>query len=178
MTLRDFYVAVGHAVTSWQDVELWLEQVFRVVVAGAHDSRAAGAAFYAVVNFRTKLEMTSAAIEFGLDDDWQEKWGTLERSLKGASEQRNWIVHYRLFQEMDDEAIEAAIASGRPLPGEWYVMRSHIFRRMRDRRRGREPNQVTLKDLEDAARTFRETSEALRTFYEELRASGAADPPT
>src|SRR5271156_486350 len=59
-----FYAALGRALAQWQRVEENLAVTFSTVAGGSGlPDLAANAAFYAVLNFNTKLTMTTAAIE-------------------------------------------------------------------------------------------------------------------
>jgi hypothetical protein len=53
---REFFESYGRAMLSWQSVELELFFVFHSIIR-AHDHRIASAAYHAVTNLNTRLQM-------------------------------------------------------------------------------------------------------------------------
>jgi hypothetical protein len=113
-----FYASIGRAITEWASVEQSLYRIFLSALDGA-DEHAASAAFYAVLGFGTKLDMTSAALQVRLGrspvtagyshflqphpilDRWlgvKGQWDRNEKSLYGQisslSKERNKLAHY------------------------------------------------------------------------------------
>ncbi len=55
---EEFYTEIGRALSSWARIENRLLDIFHAALVGAHRGPTS-AAYYAVINFRTKLEMTT-----------------------------------------------------------------------------------------------------------------------
>ena len=61
----DFYSAIGRAIAEWASIEQSLFRIFLSALDGA-DPNSASAAFYSVLAFSAKLDMTSAALQVRL----------------------------------------------------------------------------------------------------------------
>src|ERR1700689_440214 len=85
--VKTFYAAVGRAIASWQLVESTLYDVYRVSTR-AQRPGAEAAAFYSVPAFRTKLNLTSAAVKFSLfgNDALLSEWKALANQAHKKSE--------------------------------------------------------------------------------------------
>jgi hypothetical protein len=101
--VKTFYAAMGEAIAAWQLVESALYEVYRQSTI-ANRPGAEACAFYAVPSFRTKLNMTSAAVQFALMANAAlfAEWSTLVNQAGKRSDRRNEIAHgavWTMFQE-------------------------------------------------------------------------------
>jgi hypothetical protein len=96
-----FFFAVGFAITRWQNVEMAMTQLFKLLL-DAKDG-AASAAFAAVLDFRTKVSMVDAAAYVVLKDEpLFEEWRSIRNKLikkKGLADKRNQIAHFMVYQK-------------------------------------------------------------------------------
>jgi hypothetical protein len=111
--ISKFYIAVGLAITRWQQVEMALTQLF-LILLNAKTGAAASAAFAAVHSFQTKLSMVDAAAYVVLrDTPLFEEWRSIRGKLNkedGLADKRNEIAHFMPYQK------GLSRTSGEPLP--------------------------------------------------------------
>lgn len=104
-----FFAAIGEAVSEWTNVERQLLEVFLIVLDSNHP-RAAAAAYYANINFRTKLDFVDRAVVARLSQPdipdkpnaWYLKfdhpllpaWSALERRLRKKASKRGNVAHF------------------------------------------------------------------------------------
>lgn len=104
-----FYAALGHALTQWAHVEYYLANVYAAVLD--RDYKIAGAAFYAVENFRSKLQMVDSVVRSAVANpdllaDWTGSQTTLglQDRIKTASRVRNNLAHFTVLAEPHKKA--------------------------------------------------------------------------
>jgi hypothetical protein len=96
---RDFYVAIGRAITAFANIERVLAQTFSA--ATGDTKKAATDALFVVPTFDAKLAATNAALKAALvnDQDRLGRWKPLANRAKAASEIRNIIAHNTIWIE-------------------------------------------------------------------------------
>lgn len=90
-----FYFSIGFAISQWAHVEAALARAFgQLVLAG--DRFAANAAFFAAINFSTKLEMIDAAAKahFLTRPELFAEWSALSNKTLLKSKIRNALAHF------------------------------------------------------------------------------------
>jgi len=103
---RDFYAALGYSIATWSNVEGALAYVFReAIYPGTHEARPISA-FFAVENFRSKLQMTDTTIALGsYPKDVMQQWDATDPDWRGLHERllsanhiRNKLAHYAVMR--------------------------------------------------------------------------------
>ena len=99
-TDKEFLAALGSVLHEWQLVECELCRLFSTVMR-APDHRLTEEVFYSVQNFRDKLNMVDAALQFAL---WrrqalQDTWVKLNKAIGKRSSRRNKIVHGQTWSD-------------------------------------------------------------------------------
>lgn len=113
--------AIGHALAQWAGIEYRLCLIFCRALA-SHSLTCSSAAFYSVVNFRTKLEMTSAAVHARHEAKHiLPDWKSLFSKLSTANQQRVPLAHPTIMQYPqarpgDRCFVESAIMDSRTWP--------------------------------------------------------------
>jgi hypothetical protein len=91
-----FYRAIGHAITTWQSVEVELCSVF-CNVSTARDPKVGAAIFFSAHDFSDKLNMTRLAARITLmDTPLLKEFLTLRKGMINASELRNALAHFQM----------------------------------------------------------------------------------
>lgn len=106
---QKFHAAIGEAISYWTQIERALLDVFITALEPKHP-RAAAAAYYANINFRTKLDFVDRAVTARLsqpdlpdkpkahalkfDDPLLQPWSALERRLRKKAAKRGNIAHF------------------------------------------------------------------------------------
>jgi hypothetical protein len=91
-----FYRAIGHAITTWQSVEVELCSVF-CNVSTARDPNVGAAIFFSAQDFSDKLNMTRSAARITLrETPLLEEFLTLRKRMINASELRNALAHFQM----------------------------------------------------------------------------------
>jgi hypothetical protein len=107
---KEFYMAIGKAITQWQEVEGKLAMIFSASMSGNQRTEKmhnayANAAFHTVLNFETKLGMTNSAIEmahFSLgytDLKMLEAWHPLFNRASRRAKRRNELAHFQMHYD-------------------------------------------------------------------------------
>lgn len=104
------YQELGHTITEWQSVEAALCNVFEKV-SGCPNEKVAQAIFYAVVDFRDKLQMTHCAARQALNNEEMSKWIELRKYVVDESEVRNALAHFGVVFMMKPNDEGNAVAS-------------------------------------------------------------------
>jgi hypothetical protein len=94
-----FYASIGFGVTQWAHLENSLCALFRACLGG--ERKWATATFYAVENFRAKMQMTDTLIRLRVPKgdllaEWSDKGGFFQR-LTAQSKIRNKLAHYTVL---------------------------------------------------------------------------------
>ncbi len=90
---KEFFAALGEAISSWYWVELRLFYMISRLL-GFKDIKAAGAAFSAVINFNARLSMVDAAFQTKTQDEGlHADWNRLQKRLKKHARKRNNVAH-------------------------------------------------------------------------------------
>jgi hypothetical protein len=153
---REFFESYGRAMLSWQSVELELFFVFHSIIR-ARDARyrIVSAAYHAVINFNTRLEMITKSLKVALPDaSLQEEWTKLRKKIGKRSAKRNLLAHYTLGGHVTEDSITATLA----------LERSQYDARSKDRQ------QIDLKQLAECERSFRDLTGLIRTFSSKVSA--------
>lgn len=154
--VKTFHAAVGRAIAAWQIVEGSLYEVYRAST-GAQRPGAEAAAFFAVPSFRTKLNLTSAAVEFTLYDQTArlEQWNTLRNRAGKKSDRRNQIAHGAVWIPFQEPRTERKIYIGPNLNDPREAMK---------RKPGQDMEPLTLKRLRGYEKDFRQLAKELYQF--------------
>jgi hypothetical protein len=107
---QKFYAAVGEVICFWTQVERALMDIFISALDPSHP-RAAAAAYYANINFRTKLGFVDKAVVARLSQpdvpdqpgtwhmDFKDPllltWAALEKRLQKKAKKRNDVAHFQ-----------------------------------------------------------------------------------
>jgi hypothetical protein len=101
-TVRDFYCALGQAISTWQSVESALLEVLRA----ATDPQVPGAlnAAFHSLQFNGQLIATDAAVQFALRCNvytlaLTNRWDALRTKLDNKQKRRNALVHFAAYNE-------------------------------------------------------------------------------
>lgn len=104
---RQFYHALGLAISRWQQVEVSLGQIFCCLLIGparsgdATKPKAANAAYYAALNFNVKLAMTHFAFQMHsgrMPKALRDEWKSLHNRIGKRAKERNELVHFIVGQ--------------------------------------------------------------------------------
>jgi hypothetical protein len=106
-----FYGAIGHAITTWQQVESALCSVF-IKVSTCRDEQVASAIFYAFQDFLEKLKLVhwAARLTLSVTTEFNE-WDKLRKRLITSMELRNALAHFHVASQ-----IPGAPQNGTPGP--------------------------------------------------------------
>jgi hypothetical protein len=112
------YAAIGYALTKWAELELWLCQVFceavdptpRSPLFASSSDPPAGDAFWSIISFEAKLDMTNAAVERHLGEtsrarhqELLKEWTRLNKRISEKSRKRNQLAHGSIFKMNDKD---------------------------------------------------------------------------
>jgi hypothetical protein len=162
-----FYAAIGRAVSQWQHVEAALAHIFGVLLI-AEQSFASSAAFFAAINFGTKLDMVDAAAQsrFLTQPSLLEEWRRLQDEARRKSNIRNNFAHYTC-------AIRVTEQDKYRYYLEPTVLNPNNYRR---------PNAPAYNyvNIENEARSFGETARKLMEFLPQIVSSeqSSQTPPS
>lgn len=161
---REFYAALGKAITQWQAIEEWLAMIFASAVGKQSADVTANAALHAVINFNTKLAMTSTAIEMlaflstferppGTESPMLMEWTTLRTRCEKRSGRRNELAHFAM--ERDDKR----------KPGYRYRLQPNIIDMRAWMKHGGKPPQRTLCSIIAQGNSFQKLGSDLMAFF-------------
>jgi len=114
--IKEFYCALGMAISTWQHVEAALFLTFdRAVVPGLQG--AAASAFHALQHTQSKLNATDAAVQFALlqeaDHARREvllrEWQVIRRKVNNRLERRNHLAHFEVVTYYEEPRAEDKI---------------------------------------------------------------------
>ena len=89
-----FFEELGRTISRWALVEWSLCHIFCHSLGLTLESYSAPAAFFAVINFRSKLDMVHAALRIQIADaEMLAEWTTLHKRLMTLSKARNKLAH-------------------------------------------------------------------------------------
>lgn len=95
---REFYEALGRAISQWAMVEDAIYHTFRTIIDPG-DWVGAAAAFHAVINANTKLDMIDAAISVSKKHAARhDDWITLHNKIRKRSSRRAKLAHWTVIQ--------------------------------------------------------------------------------
>jgi hypothetical protein len=152
---RQFFESYGRAMLSWQSIELELVFVFQSIMR-AHDHRIASAAYHAITNLNTRLEMITESLKVALPDaSLQQEWTKLRKKIGERAAKRNLLAHYTLGGHVTEDSTTATMR----------LERSLYDARDKDRQ------QIDLKQLAEYERQFHELTGVIRTFSRKVRAA-------
>jgi hypothetical protein len=159
-----FFDAIGKSVHHWTSVEHALGLVFcgcisRIDTCG--DDGVPLAAFYAVENFRSKLNMVDAAVKARLDKhDLLKTWALGRKGLfektRRASKWRNKFVHYTVASPVNYK------------PGA-IVLVPNVYNPYSHTRLGKNVEQHTYRDISRVSATWETLANCLHTFGSDIR---------
>jgi hypothetical protein len=101
---KEFYEAIGRAITEWAHVEAQLFEIFHASVGGKR--HVSLSAYYAALSLQVKLQMTTDALTARLNHEptnpgfqiiehpLVKKWDKLDSKIDKASKKRNQLAHY------------------------------------------------------------------------------------
>jgi hypothetical protein len=153
-SLEEFHRAIGAALTAWAQVEDNLADLFVFFVSGHTHTAAARAAFYAVINFNTKLAMTDVAAQWAISQHLP-RWTTIHNRLNRQAKRRNDIVHFTLVQSTEirgDGFVKPAIVLTPSLGN----LTAHLS--------GTPARRLTVNDVQQRAATFQQLAKDINEF--------------
>src|ERR1700678_254316 len=151
---KAFHAAIGRAVTFWQMVEGAVGFVFSSVLAALEGTgESSNFAFYSIINFDTKLQMTHNAISAAvMMPDTRKAWKPLYNKATRRNGRRNLIVHYM------------AAFDGTKRPGYRFYLRPSAFNGLAlSRIEGAIPR-ITTGDLIASGTAFDKLAADLRAY--------------
>jgi hypothetical protein len=92
---------LGLAITQWATVEHAFQHVYSS--SFKHYDIANAASFYAIENFRSKLQVASAALARNLKPEFVEEWGDLHNRLRARNTKRNALAHRRFLNRPNNK---------------------------------------------------------------------------
>jgi hypothetical protein len=132
---------------SWQAVEFRLLLLFLDVIR-AHDYNVASAAYHAVANVNTRLEMITEGLKVALPEPaLQQEWAKLRKKIGQHTAKRNSLAHYAVTQHL-------------PKHGSVTL---RLTRSIFDTR-GKERQEIDLRQLEEYERIFRQLATVIDAF--------------
>lgn len=179
---EQMFAAVGRAITQWSFVEYELSKFFTLATgAGAVTTsfddepvftidKAANAAFYAIENWRTKLQVVDAAVLAYPHDTADieaitSRWGKLSDKASKLARKRNRLAHWFVLPAQHTGTGERSepISPARLCPPygspRYYAATGFV----------RKPElYLTVKQVRDLERAFCLLAAALRKFFNEL----------
>ena len=164
----DFYVRLGMTIAAWQFVESSLFTIYQCAfdpqrLSGA-SMEALSAAFHQPPGFRTRLDMTNAAIQHSsFDPAIKDEWNKLYTRALKRSKRRNVLAH--------------AIVCFQPyerLPGKQLFLSGGLTNAATRQLALDDANIITQKQLDEMRVSFQELANALSQFFGRLL---AAMPP-
>jgi hypothetical protein len=92
---REFYAALGEAISAWQGVEAALFRVHLAVI-GPRNPGALAAAFHQMQTFNMKLQATDMAVRYALlgNEEIICEWESLVKKMNKKNERRNHLAHF------------------------------------------------------------------------------------
>jgi hypothetical protein len=160
--IKEFYQAIGIALTAWQMVESALYLIFeRSIVPKRPGS--AGCAFHAPQHSKTQLAMADAAVRFAFfsadeekRNDLIERWDKLRRKVDKKLTIRNHFAHFHAMTYFDQQIENERILLE---PG-IYDFRFAVG--IRERKK------YGINEIRTSAETFRKLSDDLYAFVKEI----------
>ncbi len=108
---KRLHEVLGRALTTWQEVESSLFDVFFRVSSCTHENVAL-AIFYSPHDFSEKLKCTHNAARMALNNnDMLGDWKMLRKRMINASEVRNALAHFILIRDTEFDAQDEVISS-------------------------------------------------------------------
>ena len=99
-----FMSIFGSTFLAWQAIENRLFHVYMISIGAKPDSPA-GAAYWAVVSFKTRLLMLDASLAIGLKSHaLKSDWDKLSAAINKRAERRNELAHFSLGIELRRDA--------------------------------------------------------------------------
>jgi hypothetical protein len=104
-----FYLAIGHAITRWQQVEREVSAVF-VKTSTCQHAQVASAIFYSPQDFVEKLKLVHHSARLSLDASEFDEWLKLRKRLIIASQLRNALAHFYATIEIPGVGVKVPMA--------------------------------------------------------------------
>jgi hypothetical protein len=173
-----FYTALGKAITQWQSVEDALSIIFTTLLSARPlPDLTVSAAFHTILNFRAKLDMTSAAFEMkaflgaadrppGVMDAMFEAWTPLKNRAHKRSLRRNELAHFAM--SVDD----------RKKPGYRYTLRPSLVDMRALMQHGGNPPERNICSIIAQGNSFQKLGLDLMEFYLNRLGPFAGSPPS
>lgn len=161
MTLEEekteFYSALGEAMSSWSSVEVHLYLIFVGCLSPA-DHTVAAAVYYATESFRTKLNLTDAAVQVVMKGEPElEEWNDLREWIRKKSTKRNALAHH-------DVLINTRRRGGRR-----YLLAEPLIDPLREERGTLlAPHGLGFKELRERSLSFAQAASRLACFHTSL----------
>ena len=146
---------VGHALTTWGQVELGHCMLFQIAASGTVDNSALGKAYWAVMSFEGRQKMVDAALQeaFSSKPEYLLIWNNLNNRLVQKNRSRNKIAH--------GSVVEFSKADGST---EIYFFK-YFYSKLQDHIvDGKFRNGLTAVDLAAIVKSFCELSSELDDF--------------
>ena len=168
-----FYMALGIAVDKWQSVDMMLQKLFARLVSGDYDSIAAAAAYYAIVGFKGRLDMTKYAARVRLTPTEYKRCAKLLSETETLSGDRNRFAHSYVMQgPVDKDGLRFYLA---PMPldpnySEHYAKPLGI--------RAKKTRRYNLKELESVSNEFYDLARRLFAYATTVKLAKIKRPST
>ncbi len=111
----EFYFELGLTHTQWSFVENSLAELFSFLLQAP--TGRAKTAFYAIQNFRSKLEAVDAVAQSNLPEDHLAAWNRVLTRLERASRKRNHLAHFKAVHRFKGDGLfSMELRPGGPAP--------------------------------------------------------------
>ncbi|MEE2567355.1 hypothetical protein [Hyphobacterium marinum] len=173
-TEADTHLAVGVATTAWGNIEVLLHHVFvQAVDPSGIGGGAAARAFWEVVSFKGKIDMTHAAVSYATRNNpgLHARWVNLRKKATRESKKRNELAHGEVMRE--------SFNKGGVETHSEVVFRPYSFKEIYKRQDNREyaPLKRTAQDIIQFVGKLYELSDDIKRFLYDLRTMQAEALP-
>lgn len=155
----EFYAILGRAVTAWQWAEMGLFMVFDRAIGSNTSGKVVSAAFFSIVNFKARLDMTNAAMLALLEDHevMLRDWIKLYEKIGAKSTIRNKLTHYDVFFHVTSNDAHSLFLA--PNAFHFHQTRKHY---------SKEPNRFDINYIAQAEDSFVKLAKEIIAFVQEL----------
>ncbi len=153
------FAELGRALSTWTRIEAALLAIFHLALVRA-DLGPTSAAFYAVINFRTKLDMADAALSIRLHGQpvVLEQWASLSDRILSAIKQRVPLAHHSIMTALTARAGQRCLLAPSIRDANTWPIGS------------KKRTYLSLNDIKGRTETFNELVKELMRFRDVLAA--------
>jgi hypothetical protein len=157
---------IGITIMSWQYVEDTHYLLFNKMVR-VQPEDICSILYFSPPTFESRRVLVDRVAQIYLDQKiWSVRWTKLNKRLETAASQRGTVVHYSLDYEVQHDQTKPAeytVSSFRLAPSRYDKVQE-----LRGRSRTSETHQVTVKKMQEHAKSFGELANDLKDFILEI----------